>query len=74
MDEVWEVVVADLYDRGNPSNGASERTLVQGPEGEARRVFADRVADASEHGHQYVKLRCNGKDVESWPQATGWTV
>lgn len=74
MDESWEVVVADLYDRGDPSNGARETTVIQGIEAEARRVFADTVAEASDRGHEYVRLRCNGRNVESWPQETGWTV
>lgn len=74
MDETWEVVVADLYDRGDPSNGARETPVVRGTEAEARRVFADTVADASDRGHDHVRLRCDGRDVESWPQETGWTV
>ena len=69
----WEVIVADLYDRGDPSSGAQETQLVHGSEAEARRVYADRVAEAAERGHHYVTLRRNGHNVESWPQATGWT-
>ncbi len=73
MTENWEVVVADLYDRGDPSQGARETLLVRGSEDEARRVYSDRTGEAAEHGHHYVKLRCDGRHVESWPQATGWT-
>ncbi|WP_197420275.1 hypothetical protein [Mycobacterium sp. NAZ190054] len=39
-DATWEVVVATLHDQGNPAHGAEETSLVQGPEGEARRVYA----------------------------------
>ena len=74
MEQTWEVVVADLHDRGDPSNGVHETSLVRGPEAEARRVYADTVAQASEPGHEYVKLRCAGRDVECWPLETGWTV
>lgn len=74
MEETWEVVVADAYDRGDPSNGAQETSLIRGPEAEARRVYADTVAEAGARGHQYVRLRRDGTDVETWPQETGWTV
>ena len=74
MDETWEVVVADAYDRGDPGQGAAETSLVRGPEAEARRVYADAVAEAAARGHQYVRLRRDGTDVETWPQETGWTV
>ncbi|MGE2729619.1 hypothetical protein [Mycolicibacterium vaccae] len=74
MDELWEVVVADAYDRGDPSAGAQETSLVRGSEAEARRVYADTVAEAAEHGHDSIRLRCGGTDVETWPQETGWTV
>lgn len=70
----WEVVVGTLYDRGNPADGAQESALVQGPEDEARRVYADATGEAAERGYEYVRLRRDGTDVESWPQATGWTV
>lgn len=72
--DVWEVVAAKLYDRGNPDDGAEETSIAQGPEDEARRVYADTTARAAEHGYEYVRLRHDGSDVESWPQATGWTV
>ncbi|MGE0216689.1 hypothetical protein [Mycolicibacterium sp.] len=71
--ETWEVVVATLHDRGDPANGAETTALVQGSEAEARRVYADQVAEAAEHGYHWVKLRRGGAEVESWPQATGWT-
>jgi hypothetical protein len=74
MTDNWEVVTATPHDRGNPDDGASETTLVAGPEDEARRVYADTVATAGEHGYTHVTLRRDGVDVESWPQATGWTV
>ena len=70
----WEVVAAKLYDRGDPTSGAEEESVMQGPEDEARRVYSDTAAQAGERGFAYVTLRCDGKDVESWPQATGWTV
>lgn len=70
----WEVVVGKLYDRGNPADGAEENALVRGAEDEARRVYADAAAQAAERGYEYVRLRRDGDDVESWPQATGWTV
>lgn len=73
-DATWEVVVATLHDQGNPAHGAEETSLVQGPEGEARRVYADATGRAADDGYAYVKLRRDGSDVESWPQAAGWTV
>ena len=45
-----------------------------GPEDEARRVYADTISSADEHGYASVKLTRDGVDVETWPQATGWTV
>jgi hypothetical protein len=69
----WEVVAATLYDRGDPANGAEETSIAEAPEGEARRVYADTVAQAADRGYRYVALRHNGADVESWPQRTGWT-
>ncbi|MCV7151669.1 hypothetical protein [Mycolicibacterium pyrenivorans] len=71
--EVWEVVVARLYNTANRGDGAEETSIVQGTEAEARRVYADRTAEAADRGYDYVTLRCDGKDVELWPQATGWT-
>lgn len=70
----WEVVAATLHDPGNPADGAEETSLVQGPEDQARRVYADTTAQAADRGYAYVTLRRDGDDVESWPQATGWTV
>ncbi|WP_193045180.1 hypothetical protein [Mycolicibacterium baixiangningiae] len=70
----WQVVTAKLYDRGDPANGAEETSIAEGPEDETRRVYADTVAQAADRGYQYVTLRHNGEDVESWPQRTGWTV
>ncbi|PRC47229.1 hypothetical protein C6A85_86020 [Mycobacterium sp. ITM-2017-0098] len=70
----WEVVVATLYDRGDPSNGAEETSIATAHEDEARRVYSDTTAQAAQLGYEYVKLRHDGTDVESWPQATGWTV
>jgi hypothetical protein len=72
--DTWEVVVATLYDRGDPSKGAQERSLVQGSEEEARRVYTDTTATATDEGYASVKLRNRDSDVESWPQETGWTV
>jgi hypothetical protein len=69
----WEVVVARPYDRGSPSEGSEETVLVRGTEDEARRVYGEEVASASERGYQFVRLRCQGKDVDGWPPATGWT-
>lgn len=72
--DTWEVVVAKLYDRGDPAKGAEERPLVHGSEEEARRVYADTTSKAADEGYAFVKLRNAGSDVESWPQETGWTV
>jgi hypothetical protein len=69
----WEVVVAKAYDPGNADNGAEETVIVGGPEGEARRVYANTIAVAADRRYQYVRLRSKGRDVESWPPATGWT-
>lgn len=72
--DTWEVVVATLHDRGDPSKGAQERSVVQGSEEEARRVYTDTTAVAADEGYEFVKLRNGSSDVESWPQETGWTV
>lgn len=76
MDKIWEVVAGgDSYDPGDPGNGAEEQLILRGSEEEARRVYADSVAEAAERGHAYVTLRCGGGDIERWPpQRTGWTV
>ncbi|MEW5811895.1 MAG: hypothetical protein AB1925_20880 [Actinomycetota bacterium] len=74
MTEHWQVRAATLHDRGNPDNGAEETVVVDGSEAEARRVYADTISAADEHGYAFVKLQRDGVDVESWPQATGWTV
>jgi hypothetical protein len=70
----WQVLAAKLYDRGDPANGAEETLIAEGPEDETRRVFADTTAQAADRGYEYVVLRHDGRDVESWPQRTGWTV
>lgn len=69
----WEVVAARPYDRGSPDEGLDETILVHGAEDEARRVYGDAVASASVRGYQSVRLRYEGKDVDCWPPATGWT-
>jgi hypothetical protein len=69
----WEVVAARPHDRGSPAEGFEETVLVRGAEEEARRVYADEVASASDRGYQYMRLRCRGKDVDHWPPASGWT-
>jgi hypothetical protein len=69
----WEVVAARPYDRDNPDEGVEEIVLVHGAEDEARRVYGDQVASASDRGYESVRLRCDGKDVDGWPPATGWT-
>jgi hypothetical protein len=68
-----EVIVARLYDPGNPANGSEELVLVHGPESEARRVYAGAVAMAADKQYEYVNLRSDGRDVEWWPPPTGWT-
>ncbi|MBV5246514.1 MULTISPECIES: hypothetical protein [Mycolicibacterium] len=70
----WEVVVATAYNPGDAADGVEETSMVRGPEAEARRVYSDTTAQAGERGYEYVRLRHDGRDVESWPQATGWTV
>ena len=70
----WDVVVGKLHNPGNPDDGAQEDVIASAPEAEARRVYADTVADAAAEKYAYVKLRADGgREVESWPQATGWT-
>ena len=59
----WEVAAATLLDRGDPAQGVEEVTVTRGAEEEA-----------PEAGYDFVTLRCDGRDVENWPQATGWTV
>jgi hypothetical protein len=73
QSQEWEVVVASAYDAGDPTDGAEERVLARAGEAEARRVFSDTAATAAESNYAYVKLRSAGREVESWPQATGWT-
>ncbi|MCV7053705.1 hypothetical protein [Mycolicibacterium gilvum] len=70
----WEVVAATAYNQGNPADGAEETCVARGTEFEARRVYSDTTAQAGDRGYEYVRLRHDGRDVESWPQATGWTV
>jgi hypothetical protein len=70
---VWEVVAITTQSPGQPANAAQEEVIAQGPEDEVRRVYTDTVAVAADKGYQAVKLRTDGRDVESWPQATGWT-
>ncbi|MGB2920780.1 MAG: hypothetical protein WA944_13735 [Mycobacterium sp.] len=72
--KVWEVSVARLYDTADRSDGAEETSIVQGAEDEARRVYADKTAEAADHGYDFVTLKCDGEVVERWPQASGWTV
>lgn len=69
----WEVVVATVHDPGDPGDRAEEGVVACSSEPEARRVYADTVAEAAARGYEYVKLRSRGRDVESWPQLTGWT-
>ena len=69
----WEVVAARPHDRGIPAEGFEETVLVRGVEEEARRVFGDEVASASDRGYQYLRPRCRGRDMYCWPPATGWT-
>ncbi|MBX7447897.1 hypothetical protein GR927_07830 [Mycolicibacterium sp. 3033] len=70
----WEVAAATLLDRGDPAQGVREVTVTRGAGEEGRRVFADTTGRAAEAGYDFVTLRCDGRDVENWPQATGWTV
>jgi hypothetical protein len=70
----WEVVTGTRHGWGSMDRPAEENTLVEGPEDEARRVYADATGDADEQGYDYVRLRHDGVDVERWPQATGGTV
>ncbi len=72
--EPWTVVAATLHDRGDPTNGAQETVVAEASEEEARRVFADTKAQANELGYDTVVLRSHGRDVEWWPEETGWTV
>ncbi|TFV57594.1 hypothetical protein E4P42_14395 [Mycobacterium sp. PS03-16] len=71
---VWEVVAARPYDKGDTAQGAEEISLATGPEDEARRIYHDTAGQAADQGYEYVSLRRDGVEVESWPQATGWTV
>ncbi|CAN5648946.1 hypothetical protein BH10ACT9_BH10ACT9_51870 [soil metagenome] len=71
--DTWEVVGAKAYNRGDPADGAEETVIASAPEPEARRVYADTVAQAAELEYVHVTLRSAGRDVEVWPQAAGWT-
>jgi hypothetical protein len=68
----WEVI-ATRARRGDTTEGGEETILVHGAEDEARRVYADEVAVASDRGYLQVRLRTAGRDVDCWPPATGWT-
>jgi hypothetical protein len=67
------VVVATLHNRGNAADGAQETVVADGPEDEVRSVYADTVATADDKQYEYVRLRHEGRDVDWWPPATGWT-
>lgn len=69
----WQVVVERVYNAGDPTGGSEADVLMQGPESEARRVYADTVAVAAEQHYERVLLRSGTETVESWPQETGWT-
>ena len=70
----WAVIATRAYDRGNPAQGGEDTVLVDGTEAEARRVYADEVAVASDRGYLQVRLRsAAGDDVDRWPPASGWT-
>ena len=62
--EVRRVVVTEHRERDQDST----------PEDSDLREWQRHVQEAAERGQEYVTLRHNGADVESWPQATGWTV
>jgi hypothetical protein len=70
--DAWEVIATHAH-RGNPTEPGDETVLVHGAEDEARRVYADEVAVASDRGYLQVRLRTGGRDVDRWPPATGWT-
>ena len=72
MANTWDVIAATLYDRGNPDGGAEESSLVEGTEGGPARL-RHTIAVAADRGYESVTLRRDGVEVESWPQATGWT-
>ncbi len=69
----WEVIAARAHNPGDAADGAEEQLLVRGSEAEARRVFADTVAEAAEARYDYVRLRDGQRVVQAWPQSTGWT-
>lgn len=69
----WEVVVERVYNPGDPADGSEAEVLMQGPESEARRVYADTVAVAAEQHYARVLLRSGEETVEFWPQKSGWT-
>jgi len=73
MSDEWSVVVVRATLGGDETQGLQEAVVVQGPEDEARRVYADQVAVAADNGYHRVRLTHAGEDVESWPPATGWT-
>ncbi|ANW67766.1 hypothetical protein BCA37_15500 [Mycobacterium sp. djl-10] len=69
----WEVIAARAHNPGDAADGAEEQLLVRGSEAEARRVFADTVAEAAGARYDYVRLRDGQRVVQAWPQSTGWT-
>lgn len=69
----WEVVVVVTHSPGDASDALSESVVMRGSEDEARRVYADTVADAHDRGYHQIRLTSGGREVELWPEATGWT-
>jgi hypothetical protein len=54
--------------------GASDADRdVNGSVGDLPVADGDEDASASDWGYQSLRLRCEGKDVDCWPSATGWT-
>jgi hypothetical protein len=69
----WSVVVVRATLGGDETQGMQETVVVQGPEEEARRVYADQVAVAADNDYRRVRLCHGDEDVDLWPPATGWT-
>jgi len=69
----WTVIAVTTHSSGKPENATEDTVLARGGEDEARQVYSDVVADAAERGYEKVTLQADGRTVEQWPQATGWT-
>jgi hypothetical protein len=66
-DSVWDVVVEEPADDGQPQGETVEIAIVKKTEVEARQAFAEAVSIARRLHYRSVRLRSDGVVVEKWP-------